>query len=246
MPSRGEGRNSIHPAMGKFGKAAMSCVQRQNHIGIEYCAPSLKLARHRHEHGYIAIVLEGGYREAGDAGRVQVGPGHMLIHGAYEAHLDEIGAGGAKVLNLPASCGDLPQTIFSLEDPDEIVRIAERDPEEAAAAALMMVGCGPPAETDWPDQLANVLRTCAPFRLDDWAHANGLAPATVSRGFRRAYGVSPARYRVECRARRAMKLIVSSNARLAHVALYTGFADQPHMTREISALTGKPPLALRY
>ena len=46
------------------------------------------LPRHRHDAPYAAVVLEGGYEEAGDGGRFRVRAGDVLIHGAFSAHLD--------------------------------------------------------------------------------------------------------------------------------------------------------------
>jgi AraC-like DNA-binding protein len=76
--------------------------------------------------------------------------------------------------------------------------------------------------------------------LARWAHAFGLAPGTVSRGFRQTYGVSPKRYRAEARAHRAWTAL-KGNERLSQLALSQGFADQSHMTRAVTALTGFPP-----
>ena len=69
----------------------------------------------------------------------------------------------------------------------------------------------------------------------------GLAAESVSRGFRRAYGVSPRRYRLEVRARRALGLIEDGRQGLAAIAQDCGFADQPHLTRTLSAITGRTP-----
>jgi hypothetical protein len=38
------------------------------------------MPRHRHLQRYAAIVLSGGYVEAGDAGRMRVRAGDVLVH----------------------------------------------------------------------------------------------------------------------------------------------------------------------
>jgi len=69
---------------------------------------------------------------------------------------------------------------------------------------------GPPPLADWPDLLATALRARSDLRLAEWASRMGLAPETVSRGFRLAYGTTPARYRAELRARRAFAALRES------------------------------------
>jgi AraC-like DNA-binding protein len=97
-------------------------------------------------------------------------------------------------------------------------------------------------EDDWPDALAEALRLRADlFRIGTWARERGLAPASVSRGFRRVFGTSPERYRAEARARLAWSRIVRTRQPLAVIACDIGFADQAHMTRGVGAVTGQPP-----
>jgi AraC-like DNA-binding protein len=194
--------------------------------------------RHRHVQAYAALVLEGGYAEAGDGGRLGAAPGDVILHGAFEAHANRIGARGARVLNLPLpTCWTPPAALMRLADPDAVARLAGRDAQ--AAVDLMIDGLTPcpPAKGDWPDRLAS-----APAdSLGDWARREGLAAATVSRGFRRVFGVSPSRYRAEARARAAWRGALTLDLPLAGLAAELGFADQAHMTRAVTALTGRPP-----
>lgn len=206
--------------------------------GRERCAAGA-LPRHRHGFGYICVVLRGSFLEAGDAGRFRVGAGDVLVHRPFEAHLDLFSPAGAEVLNLPLP-HDSPSGRFSLADLDAVARLAEREPLAAAAAAL--AGAAPGAgEQDWPDLLAAELRSGRRLSLGRWAAEHGLAPATVSRGFRKAYGTTPARFAAELRARRAWDAVRSSPQPIAGVALDHGFADQAHMSRAVRQLTGAPP-----
>lgn len=211
--------------------------------GRERCA-SGALARHRHRFGYICVVLKGSFLEAGDAGRFRVSAGDVLVHRPFEAHLDHFAPAGAEVLNLP-----LPEELngagrFSARDVDAVARIAERDVAQAARAAVTgwTAAAG---EADWPDLLARDLRQRRRLCLAGWAAAHGLAPETLSRGFRNAYGTTPARFRAELRARRAWERVSGSDRLLVDVALEEGFADQAHMTRAVSGLTGAPPTSWR-
>ena len=96
-------------------------------------------------------------------------------------------------------------------------------------------------ERDWPDELARDLRRKPDTSLTEWAERHDMAPATVSRGFRRTYEVSPSTFRAQLRARRAWRSLVHGDLPLSAIAAEHGFADQPHMTRAVTALTGRPP-----
>ncbi len=201
------------------------------------------MARHRHVEPYAAIVISGSYLETGDDGCWRLEAGDVVSHGAFSAHMDFLPAGGAVVVNVPLPSAKLFPAVFRVADPDALVRAAA-DPAHAAAL-LDPVETRGPLVRDWPDTLAVVLRHDPGIAIGIWAEHAGIAPATVSRGFAAAYGVTPARYRAEARARAAWRRIRFGKEPLADVAAAEGFADQAHMTRAIGALTGKPPAAWR-
>lgn len=207
-------------------------------------AASERMPRHRHTEGYAALVLAGGYVEAGDRGRLRVRPGQVVVHGAYEAHQDHFASAGALVLNLPLVDG-LNIVSGVVVDADAIARLAERD--IFAAAALLKETLQPVEArlTDWPDRLAAALAAKVEFSIEDWAAEMGLAPQSVSRGFRLAYGVSPKRYRLEQRTLRALRDLQTWRGTLAELAAETGFSDQAHLTRAVVALTGSAPHRLK-
>lgn len=201
-----------------------------------------ELPRHRHETAYAALVLSGGYVEAGSRGRFRVQAGDVLCHGPFDAHLDRFGATGAKILDLPlpSDADDLP-ALAHVDDVDAIARLAERDPAAGARALCAGLKAIEQSATDWPDLLARALLSDASMRLADWAVAHGLARETVSRGFAKVFGQTPAAFRAEARARRALGDIRRTVSSLADIAAAAGFADQAHMTRAITALTRRPP-----
>lgn len=202
------------------------------------------LPRHRHVKGYAAVVLSGGYIEAGDHGRVRVTTGDAVLHGPYQSHKNDFGAGGAVVLNLP-----LPSTqiagIRRTADVDAIARLAERDPIEAAALLLTSKTATPTSPDDWPDRLALALSTQPDICLGAWAANIGIAPQSLSRGFRQVYGVSPKRFRADQRTLHAVTALRQGPAHLAQLAVELGFADQAHLTRAVVAFTGQSPKRLR-
>lgn len=202
------------------------------------------IARHHHVAAYAAIVLRGDYVEAGDHGRFRAAAGTVLIHDWFEAHQDHFGASGADILNLPLEQAVGP-AVGRVGDADALARLAKRDWREAAELLLETLQ---PAETDcndWPDLLAAELRRDQVRSLGDWARGHGLAPSSVSRGFRACYGVSPQRYRLEQRAGRAARAARRRSVSLAQIAAGAGFADQAHLTRTVRRLYGERPSRLR-
>jgi AraC-like DNA-binding protein len=215
-----------------------------SNAGIGRHGAGEQLPRHRHVEGYVAVVLAGGYVEAGDDGRLAAAPGTVLVHGAYAAHQDRFGARGAEVLNLPAIPG-LSAGMGRIADPDAVVRLVERDPRAAAALVREQFVPAFSALEDWPDLLAAALRGDPALALAGWADAAGLDPASVSRGFVRAYGISPKRFRLEARARKAIRALPGWRHSLAALAADTGFADQAHLARTLRSITGHSPAELR-
>lgn len=202
-----------------------------------------KLARHRHDCGFAAVVLRGSYTEAGDRGRVRVRPGNVVFHGAYESHLNDVAYSGADVLVVPWQ-GHIGSALGRVDDVDAVVRAAEEGMDKATQLIDRTVTWMPLAPMDWPDRLAEAIR-CDPFlNLETWAECQGLRPETVSRGFRRAYGVTAVAYRARIRTLSALQAMTSPQS-LAQIAAECGFADQAHLSRSFSALTSTTPAAWR-
>ncbi|WP_296597970.1 helix-turn-helix transcriptional regulator [Phenylobacterium sp.] len=214
-----------------------------SHLPVRQIVEPGALPRHRHAEGYVALVIAGGYEEAGDAGRRRVGAGDVVVHRAFEAHLNRTPPAGAQVLNLPLPTVRLG-AFGQVDDLDALVATAAHDPRaasEALAAAFRAVG---PGGADWPDLLAAALARGDARPLGEWAADFGLSAEHLSRGFGRVFGVSPQRFRLESRVRAVLPGL-ADEASLADLAVAYGFADQAHMTRSIRAITGRPPGAWR-
>jgi AraC-like DNA-binding protein len=207
--------------------------------------PRQQLARHPHAQAFAAVALSGGYVEAGDTGRHYVEPGDVLLHKAWESHIDRIDSRGAEVLVLPIRDEDAHRPAGRLADPDVIARLAERDLRAAAGALLAQLLPKVSAADDWPDQLAQALAQDPGLCLGEWADLRGLHVGSVSRGFRQLYGVAPVEFRLIQRARHAIDALRRTAAPLSGVAQDCGFADQAHMSRAIHRLTGLTPSMLR-
>jgi AraC-like DNA-binding protein len=203
-----------------------------------------KIARHHHSGAYAAIVLRGNYVEAGDSGRFRAAPGDVLLHRRFDGHCDAIGTTGVEILNL-ALDGVPPVPFGRVRDADQIVRSAARGPTAAVEEFWRQFESAAAIESDWPDLLAAALRRDEVPRLDQWADEHGLHPASLSRGFRKVYGVSPQRFRLEHRASQAARRACRSGDPLGMLAAESGFADQAHMTRAIAGLFANTPAQLR-
>jgi AraC-like DNA-binding protein len=202
--------------------------------------------RHRHRTGYVALLLAGGYEEVGDCGRFHVGAGDVLFHRRFDAHLNRFASAGADTLNFDVDGWSGAGLDFGhVNDPDRIMRVAERDPREARDLLLATVAPRVTGVKDWPDALAAGIRQEPNLSLTLWAAAHDLAPATVSRGFRRVFGIPPVAFRAQMRARHAWHAIQHTTKPLSAIAAENGFADQAHMTRSVAALTGATPSAWR-
>jgi AraC-like DNA-binding protein len=204
-----------------------------------------RMPRHRHLEAYVALVLSGGYIEAGDRGRLRVEAGQAVLHGAYESHRNEFSGGGAQVLNLPLRDADPGAELGSVDDADAIVRLAERDLDLAAELLRNTFRPTPSRLNDWPDLLAASLARDPNLSLAAWAETMGIAAQSLSRGFRLAYGTTPKRYRLELRAVQALRRLPRWPGSLASLAADAGFADQAHLTRAIVELTGQTPHRLK-
>ena len=67
-----------------------------------------------------------------------------------------------------------------------------------------------------------------------------------SRAFTRSVGVSPHRYVVHLRLRRAVEMVRDGKFGLAEIAAKTGFADQSHLTRWIRRVHGVSPTQIMF
>ncbi len=214
--------------------------------GQEVCLnePGRRFERHHHLGSYAAVVVSGGCREVGDRGRFEAAAGDVLVHGAFDGHGNQIGRAGAVFVNIPIS-EPLPAPFGKVRDLDLLVRTLERDPDQGASCLGEQFAPEPARPGDWPDELATSLASDASIRLEEWAMRAGLHPASVSRGFGLAYGMTPKRFRCEQRLARAARHVVAGADSLAATAAQFGFADQSHMTRLFVRSFGATPGTLR-
>ncbi len=205
-----------------------------------------ELPRHRHREAYAIVVVRGAFGQTGYAGRLRACTGDLVIQPTLDTHANVTPYPGVTILRLPWPDVDRGGAV-PLVDPDAIVRAAERDVREATAIALDQVRARAPRSCphDLPDLLATDLADGRVASLSAWAASAGVARETCARAFTTAFGVPARTFRCELRARAAWLAIVRTREPLSAIAHATGFADQAHMTRDVRALTGRPPAAWR-
>jgi len=81
--------------------------------------------------------------------------------------------------------------------------------------------------------------------LQDLASTTGLSTSHFIRAFKRSAGVTPHRYLLHRRVRRALGLLAETTLALSEVAVAAGFADQSHFCREFRKLVGTTPSRYR-
>jgi|SRR5580658_1257419 AraC-like DNA-binding protein len=211
--------------------------------------PGFSLPRHRHLHAYATVVLAGVFEEWGYAGRIRATAGDLLIHPALDCHGNHRVSADVKLIRLNWFDKTGLGGFYRLDQIDVLARVAEKSADEAASLLRQILGepvsASPGQGNDWPDLLAEALAKNSSTGIGAWAEANGLAHETVSRGFSSAFGIPPAIFRAELRARSAWLRITRGSDCLSEIALDTGFSDQAHMTRWIHRITGAPPAQWR-
>lgn len=204
--------------------------------------------RHRHHEAYLLIALAGAFEQASYGGRHIVCAGDILVQPTLDTHANVMRAGTADILRLPWRHDGSLGGCYRSSDLDLLVRTAERDVREACALVERDVAAQtpvPPLQDDWPDHLAAEVAAGRAALLSDWADQHGLVPESISRGFRRVFGVSASTFRLELKSRRAWLEITGTNKPMASIAAECGFADQAHMSRSVFALTGATPSSWR-
>jgi AraC-like DNA-binding protein len=170
----------------------------------------------------------------------------VILHDRFEAHLDRFSGSGAVVLNLRLhSRHSFTPGAARVQDPDLIVRTAERNRAEASDLLLLTLNGCHSWYAGWPDELALAMIQNPRLILSQWAEAKCLEPWAVSRGFFQVFGTTPEAFRARTRAIHAWKVIQTTAEPLVQIAYDLGFADQSHMTRSVKDITGVCPAAWR-
>jgi len=196
----------------------------------------------------LLLMVDGHLDLTSYRGRERLERGMLAIRPTFDCRTLGAGPGGAAWLQLPWHTDWSLGATYEIADVDDMMVRAGHD----LAAALAEVGrvmaitpARPPLRLHWIDDLKSAILADPHLSISDWSRIHGVSREGAARAFRAAYSVSPARFRLELRARRAWARIVSGADPLSLIALETGFADQSHMTRAVGWLTGRSPSAWR-
>lgn len=179
----------------------------------------------------------------------------LVVLGVLVAFLEAVGA-----TQVTAWVGDVP--VYPAPDTHALARLAQKGspvewrmawtpanawheaPPRAAAPAPHLE----PPQT-WPAHAQQCFSTLskdlmAPLTLPALAEAQGEAPRSLQRNLSRA-GLSYTHVLSEARCRSASWWLLKSPAPIAEVGFVSGYADQPHFTRDFRTRVGLTPLRFR-
>jgi len=204
------------------------------------------LPDHAHERPAISYVLSGRRRYHFASQVIDCEAGSVVFIPAGETHatefLDEAAAG------LMIECRfaiDAKQSPDMLSDASlrRMLGVIHREmvvADDLAFLALEFMSFELQTRTRcervpaWLGRVRELLQHSPPsaVRLSNVAASAGVDRSTLTRGFRRHYGVSIGNYVRLVRMSHAWQLLTTTRTPLADIAARCGFADQPHLTRE--------------
>ena len=232
-----------------------------------------RLPWHTHPGPTLCFVYAGAFTESFGSTTLECTPGTFKITPAGERHANRFGreetrgllveADADRVERLGGPAGLLGERL-SVRDERLVTlswRIADELRRHDAAAPLAIEGlllevlAGAARERElrlgggiphWLSDARDYLHDPGDARsLAELAAAVGVHPATLARGFRRAYGCSVGAYLRRLRVARAARRLAESDAPLAEIALSAGFSDQSHFSNVFRRETGLSPSAFR-
>jgi AraC family transcriptional regulator len=231
------------------------------------------LARHVHDRACVAVMLDGSFDLYLSGKAFHCSPATVFTEPAGETHANFMGPQGAHVVVVQPDpqCTELLRPFAALLEQashrhhvgirDQASRLThELDGHDDLSALSaegivleMLVGLArinlgearrPPPWLLRAQELLHA-RFTEPIRVSQVAHAVGVHPAHLARGFRTHFKLSMGTYVRRLRLEWAARELVRSEASLAAVALAAGFADQSHFTRLFKRHTGFTPNAYR-
>ncbi|OAP38590.1 AraC family transcriptional regulator [Sinorhizobium glycinis] len=99
----------------------------------------------------------------------------------------------------------------------------------------------------WQERLATEFLAAhfnKPFSIGDLASRCELSRSYFNKAFKESFGRTPSKWLTEYRVARVKELLLQDLS-IAEVAINCGFADQSHMTRVFTSLTGDTPARFR-
>lgn len=208
------------------------------------------LPLHRHVDARIIVVLDGEVHENSLEGRSIYRKGEFLFRPPFCAHANAPAGAPSSFLRLPVSKTAWLSVVRqqgwrTLRGRIELEDRAHRSllQKRRNADDLLSLLSSPIAQHNHDRGLYDDFAQLE--LLGDIAAAKKLKPYALTRQVRHQFGLTPTALRREWRLSRALRALVSGNARIAAIAADCGFADQSHLAREVKASTGLSPAAFR-
>ncbi|PXA95115.1 AraC family transcriptional regulator [Caulobacter sp. D4A] len=216
---------------------------------LSHYEPGEESRAHRHDCWQVSLLLAGGYVEDSLYGSLAVDRVSLSRKPSGFEHQNLFGTAGALILSVHGDAGATPPHRY---------QVATCSSRQAGQTFLEQAA----AEDgrDWGAQHGADRPACIPAWLNEARHrlvemprtpiarlARDMErhPSAFARAFRAAFGRTPAQLRQDWRVASAIDRIIRSDLALAEVASASGFADQAHMTRAVTATSGWSPGALR-
>lgn len=231
--------------------------------------PSNKeIPTHLHQDSYLAVVVEGDYRETGQGFDDAVLPGTSIFHPGKEVHKNYMGASGATLLNL-----EMPDSFWQKKGlaemkPDQ--RIIGRDPryleystkilEELANSkrvgllateglCLQIIDLFLKLNNQ-PERGSEILEGVDKYIHENFSQALTIeqisktfdvSPEWLPRKFRLHFGENIGDRILRLRINEAIQLLNNTSKTLAEIAIKVGFFDQSHFTKTFKKKRGISP-----
>lgn len=234
-------------------------------------ASARSVPMHAHVHAFFSMLIAGHYREWFGREHWDARPLSMVLRPGQAEHRDQIGPDGAVFLCVDIATSywsTLADSGIQLQrrafDDRPLSSIALRLLRELCEKRSGWCAIGESLVTElvteyvadsrrvgqtnppWLGRVVEVLHDDpANQSLSSIAASLDLHPVHVSRVFKRHFGMSISQYLRELRLQRTARGLLESRESLAVIAQDNGFADQSHMTRELSRATSWSPAKLR-
>jgi AraC-like DNA-binding protein len=218
------------------------------------------MKHHRHGSSFVTLVLGGAYVEVCDMVPALCRSGSIVVHDAAEEHADRF-ASDTRCLNVELPCdsgatgsrGSIALDLAPLQNAvGEVVRSFYGDGRELGAAVVRLHDAllrrsteAPPKRPTWLRSVIDGFPWEEAVPLREAAAIAGLHETHFSRAFRRHVGMTANAYRTRARIRLASKMLLTTMAPIARIALNAGFSDQSHLTRAFSRSLGLSPAGFR-
>ena len=229
-------------------QAAAQPPSGEQSVSMQRVGPGAFLPRAQSVESALLLLVDGRIELSSYRGREWLERGALAIRPTFDCRALRAGPGGAAWLQLPWHTDWSLGATYGVDHVDRLLLRVRHDLAGALADVEAIMAHTPPrapVRLHWVDDLKDAILVDPHLSISDWARVHRVSREGAARAFRAAYAVSPARFRLELRARRAWVRIVSGGEPLSLIALETGFADQSHMTRAVGWLTGRSPSAWR-